>query len=248
MRKAAPTAALLLAAAVLAGCGGSSAKSPASGGTTAPANSTPGTDVNFSKLLNNLGRQSYKVTYTDAGGNTQMYAQDGQGRTVTVNGNSQVFTTPTAAITCMRADATAPFTCTQAPANLGANSSYIALAVAERTYASALAYHLAHTSTKTIAGHTAACFTISAPDFKGAKGIAGAAGTSLKGVAAYCNDRATGALLENTITDESGATTTNLLVTKYETPTAKDFQPPATPTVITVRGGPVTVPGGVAAQ
>ena len=248
MRKAAPTAALLVAAAVLAGCGGSSAKSPAAGATTSTTPAPQVRDANFAALLNNLGKQSYKVSYTDATGNTQTYAQDGAGRTATVNGNSQVFTTPTVAVTCTRTAATAPFTCTQAPANLGANSAYIALAVAERTYAAALGYRLAHESAKTIAGRDAACFTISAPDFEGAKGIAGAAGASLKGVAMYCNDRGTGALLESTITDESGATTTNLLVTKYEMPSGKDFQPPATPTVITVPGGPVTVPGGVAAQ
>jgi hypothetical protein len=247
MRKAAVTAALLLATAGLAACG-SSAKSPAAGVSPTTARSTPGTDANFTALLNNLGKQSYKVTYTDASGNPQMYAQDGKGRTVTVNGNSKVYTTPTAAITCTRANAKAPFTCRQAPANLGANSSYIALAVAEHTYASALAYRLAHTSSKTIAGRDAACFTISAPDFKGAKGIAGAAGASLKGIALYCNDHGSGALLENMLTDDAGDTITNLLVTKYEASSPSDFQPPATPTVITVPGGPVTVPGGVSAQ
>src|SRR5262249_56311647 len=116
----------------------------------------------------------------------------------------------------------------------------VADGVWDGTQALGLAYHPAHPSTKTIAGHDAACFSISAPDFHGVKGAAGAAGSSLKGITAYCNDRATGALLENTFTDASGDVTNNLTVTKIETPTAKDFQPPATPTIITIPGGPVT--------
>ena len=245
MRKAALACALLGAAVLLTACG-SSAKSPAADATTT-TNTLRAADAHFSELLNGVGKQPFKLTFTDALGNTQMYAQDGTGETVTMNGASQVFTTPTAAITCNR-DGSGPFTCTQAPASFGANSSYIAFAVAERTYATALAYHLANTSTKNIAGHDAACFSISAPDFRGVKGVAGAAGASLKGIAAYCNDRATGALLENTFTDASGDVTSNLTVTRIEKPAAKDFQPPATPTIITIPGGPVTVPGGVGAQ
>jgi hypothetical protein len=245
MRKAALTAALLGAAVLLAACG-SSAKSPAAGDTST-TNALPASDANFSGLLNDVARQPFKLTFTGALGNAQMYAQDGKGNTVTINGDTQVFTTPTSAITCNR-DGSGPFTCTQSPADLGANSSYLAFAVAERTYAIALAYHLAHTSAKTIAGHDAACFSVSAPDFRGVKGVAGAAGAHLTGVAAYCNDRETGALLENTFTDASGDMTTNLSVTKIEEPSATDFEPPATPTILTIPGGPVTVPGGVGAQ
>ena len=245
MCKAGVIGALLGAAVLLAACG-SSAKSPATEGTTT-TNTLAAADAHFSGLLNRVGREAFKLTYTDALGKTQMYAQDGAGQTVTINGNTQVFTTPTSAVTCNR-DGSGPFTCTQSPADLGANSSYIAYAVAERTYATALAYHLAHTSTKTIAGHEAACFSISAADFHGVKGVAGAAGARLNGITGYCNDRETGALLENRFTDASGATTDNLTVTKIESPTAKDFQPPTTPTIITFPGGPVTVPGGVGAQ
>jgi hypothetical protein len=245
MRKSVLTCALLGAAVLLSACG-SSAKSPAAEDT--PTTSIlPSSDAHFSELLSGVGKKPFKLTFTDALGDTQMFAQDGAGNTVTISGNSQVFTTPTSAITCNR-DGSGPFTCTQAPANLGANSSYIAFAVAERTYATALSYHLTHTSAKTIAGHDAACFSISAPDFLGVKGVAGAAGSSLKGIAAYCNDRATGALLENTFTDAAGDITDNLTVTKIDAPAAKDFQPPATPTIITIPGGPVTVPGGVGAQ
>jgi len=245
MRKAALACALLGAAVLLTACG-SSGKST-TGDATTTTNTLPAADAHFSELLNGAGKQPFKLTFTDALGHTQMYAQDGTGDTVTINGASSVFTTPTAAITCNR-DGSGPVTCTQGPANLGANSSYIAFAIAERTYAVALAYHLAHTSRKNIAGHDAACFSISAPDFRGVKGVAGAAGASLKGINAYCNDRATGALLENTFTDASGDVTSNLTVTNIEAPSAKDFQPPATPTIITVPGGPVTAPGGVGAQ
>ena len=244
MRNVGLSCALLGAALLLTACG-SSAKSPAADTTT--TNTLAASDAHISELLTRVSTKPFKLTFTDALGKTQMYAQDGAGNTVTINGATQVFTTRTSAITCDR-DGSGPFTCTQRPANLGANSTYIALAVAERTYAIALAYHLSHTSTKTIAGHDAACFSISAADFRGVKGVAGVAGARLRGITGYCNDRHTGALLENTFTDASGDTTHSLTVTKIEQPTANDFQPPATPTIITIPGGPVTVPGGVGAQ
>jgi hypothetical protein len=78
--------------------------------------------------------------------------------------------------------------------------------------------------------------------------VAGAAGARLNGITANCNDRESGALLENTFTDASGQKTNNLTVTKVEPSSAHDFEPPATPTIVTVPGGPVTVPGGVGAQ
>jgi hypothetical protein len=154
-----------------------------------------------------------------------------------------VFTTPTNAVTCEKSANAAEFTCRQTPITMGADSSYIASAVAERTYATALDYRFRNTTAKSIAGRDANCFSITADDFEGVGGIAGRAGGSLKGTTTYCNDRETGALLENTITSEDGSTSTQLLVTAFEEPSASDFDPPALPTVATTPGGPVTQPG-----
>src|ERR1043166_569240 len=98
MCKAGLICALLGAAVLLTACG-SSAKSPAAEDTTT-TNTLAASDAHFSDLLDGVGKQAFKLTYTDALGKTQMYAQDGAGSTVTINGDAQVFTTPTSAITC----------------------------------------------------------------------------------------------------------------------------------------------------
>jgi hypothetical protein len=242
VKKVAGAAALAVAvAAMLGACGGDSAKSPADDPTTIPTAS----DRDFEQMFADLAGQAFKLTYTDAIGQTMIFAQDGKGNTVTAGDTKQVFTTPTTAVTCEKPDDATEFTCQQAPINLGADSSYIAPAVAEKTYATALGYRFANTTTKSIAGRDADCFSITADDFEGVGGIAGRAGGSLKGSARYCNDRQTGALMENTITSEEGVTSTQLLVTKFEEASASDFEPPAVPTIVTTPGGPVTQPGGV---
>ena len=85
--------------------------------------------------------------------------------------------------------------------------------------------------------------TFSEKDLAGSVGgaIAGAAGASLKGSATYCIDKQTGTTLEVAGTDDSGKQTTSLLVTKFETPSASDFTPPATPSTISLPDG-ITVP------
>jgi hypothetical protein len=126
------------------------------------------------------------------------------------------------------------------------DSPYIASSIAENTYATALAFRFGSTSQKKIAGRDADCFTITAADFGSGDAAAGSLGDSLKGALTYCNDHETGAMLENTITDEDGEAGTNLLVTEFGEPSASDFEPPATPTIVTVPT--ITPPGGVAAQ
>ena len=192
MGKAALTSALLGALVLLTACG-SSAKSPAADDTTT-TNALPASDAHFSQLLNGVAQHPFKLTFTDALGDTQVFAQDGKGRhrhdrrqlagvhhadggdhvqPRTDQGRSPARRRPPISA---RTAATSPTRSRSAPTPLR------------------LAYHLAHTSAKTIAGHDAACFSISAPDFHGVKGVAGARrGASLKGIAAYCNDRATGA-------------------------------------------------------
>jgi len=245
VKRVAGAAALAAAAiALLGACGGSSAKSPADGTTTTAPQAS---DADFEQLFADLGTQSFKLTYTDPAGETVVFAQDGRGRTVTAGETKQVFTTPTNAVTCEKPEGASAFTCQQTPITMGADSSYIASAVAEKTYATALDYNFRNPTAKSIAGRDVACFSITGDDFEGVGGIAGRAGGSLKGTTTYCNDRETGALMENTITSEEGDTSTQLLVTQFETPTPDDFEPPAVPTVPPTPG-PVTQPGGVSAQ
>jgi hypothetical protein len=233
-----------LAATLLAGCGGSNGGPSAEGTTTTTVR--PASRADFSKLFAGLSKQSFKVTYDDADGNSQSFAQDGKGNTVTAGDNRQVFTTPTTTITCDKADDAATFTCVQSSIRSFGDSPYIASSIAENTYATALAYRFGSTSQKTIAGRDADCFTITAADFGAGSAAAGSLGDSLKGALTYCNDHDTGAVLENTITDEDGDTSTNLLVTEFGQPSASDFDPPATPTIVTVPT--ITPPGGVGAQ
>src|SRR4051794_5947542 len=130
MKRVATSVALVLTTVAFVGaCGGSSAKSPAAGDTTTTGAGTAG-GTDFTALLGKLPTSSFKATYTDAAGDEQVYAQDGNGNTVTINGDSQVYTTRTTAITCEKATGATTFTCMQSPINLGGNSAYIALALA----------------------------------------------------------------------------------------------------------------------
>jgi hypothetical protein len=234
VKRVAGAAALVVAvAAVLGACGGDSPKSD-DGGTTTVA---PAAEADFEQLFADLAQQSFRVTYTDPSGQEVVFAQDGKGNTVTAGDTKRVFTTPTNAVTCEKADGATEFTCQQTPISMGADSSYIATGIAEKTYATALDYTFAHTTAKRIADRDADCFSITADDFEGAGGIAGRAGQSLKGTTTYCNDRATGALMENSITSAEGDTSTQVLVTAFEEPTTTDFEPPAVPTVVTTPGG-----------
>jgi hypothetical protein len=216
-------------AALLGACGSDGAKSPDDGSTTTLA---PAGGTDFEQMFADLSTQAFKLTYTDPSGEEVVFAQDGKGNTVTAGETKQVFTTSTNAVTCEKPDDASAFACQQTPITMGADSSYIASAVAEKTYATALDYSFAHTTSKRIADRDAECFSISAADFQGLGGIAGRAGGSLKGTTTYCNDRETGALMENSITSEEGDTSTQLLVTAFEQPSAADFEPPSVPTVV----------------
>jgi hypothetical protein len=220
--------------------GGRRGKSPAGHATPTQPKAA---NTNFAAMLDNVAKQAFKVTWTGAGGNEHVDAQDGKGNTVSINGDTQVFRTPNSTITCNKTDDT--WKCTQTSLTFGSSSGYAAISAAEKTYVTALANRFGATSTKTIAERPADCFTITAKDFGPASAVANAAGAALKGSATYCNDHETGAVLENTITDEEGETSTSLLVTEFGAPSAADFEPPATPTIVTIPGGPVTVPGGV---
>jgi len=243
-RLVAGCAAAVLAATLVAACG-SSSKPEAGGDTTTSAASSSGggNNDNFSALLDNLSRQAFKVTWTDESGTEHTDAQDGKGNTMSLVGDTQVFRTSGSTVTCSKS---ATWTCTQTSVNIGSNSGYAAISAAENNYVTALADHFGSTSQKTIAGRDADCFTITAKDFGAVSAVAGALGASLKGALTYCNDNETGVVLENTATDEQGETSTILLVTKFGPPSASDFEPPATPTVITVPT--ITGPGGVGAQ
>ena len=98
-----------------------------------------------------------------------------------------------------------------------------------QTYIAGLDGKVGNQSTKTIAGRTAQCLTFSARDLTGnASGTVEVAEPKVS--ATYCIDQDTGATLEVSQTDATGKSTTSLVVTEFEAPTAADFVPPVTPT------------------
>jgi hypothetical protein len=247
-RLVAGCAATLLAATVVVACGSSSKPEANSGTTTTNASSAAatngGNNTDFAAVLNRIAKQKFKVTWTDSSNNEHTYAQDGNGNTASIDGDSELFGTPTSIVRCDKTgDA---WSCTQMPVAAGGNSQYLAQSAAEKNYVAAVADRFGSRSSKTIAGRIADCFTITAADFGAASAGASALGASLKGALTYCNDRGTGAVLENTVTSEEGDASAQLLVTKFEEPSAADFQPPATPTIVTIPA--ITPPGGVGAQ
>jgi hypothetical protein len=228
-------AAVIVALAVFLGaCGDDEGAQPPDDGTTTTAPQAAAAD--FEQLFADVTKQAFKVTYTDSAGETFVFAQDGKGKTVTAGDTKRVFTTPTNAVTCEKADGATAFTCQETPITLGADSTYIASALAENTYATALDYTFSHTTAKRIADRAVDCFSITADDFEGVGGLAGRAGGSLKGTTTYCNDRETGALMENSLTSEQGETSTQLLVTAFDAPSPSDFEPPSPPAVVTTPG------------
>lgn len=231
-----------------AGC---SASSTTGSGATATTSASGGGSSNrdLSKLVADAGKQKYKITYTSGDSNNSLtYAQDGTGNSVLGSGDVLTFVSKDATVSCDKSSGS--WTCTQSPVSVGALANpFLGALALQRTYFTALGGHLGNTSDKTIAGRAAECVTISQKDILGNVGgaVAGALGANLKGSATYCVDKQTGTTLEISGTDSSGKKSTILAVTKFETPAASDFTPPAPPkktTQITLPSG-VTLPPGV---
>ena len=246
MRKfVASGSAVLIAVGLLAACGsnGSSKANRSTTPTTAAAGGGGSQSSDISKLVADANKQRYKITYTDGGGNTQTYEQDGKGNSVSSNGDSQTFVSKGKTINCATTSGKA--TCTESPIAIagGAASPFLGALTLEQTQLGALGSTLGTKSSKTIAGRDAECVTFTAADLAGAAGraIAKSQGKSLKGSYSYCIDKNTGVTLEISGTDESGTNHTSLSVTKFEQPSDSDFTPPAKPTTITLPAG-ITLP------
>ncbi len=243
--------AALIAGAALSACGGggsSKAEDPGSTSSGTNASGDSSSDDDFKQLIDDASKEKYKITYTSDGGDEQTYAQDGNGKTVFGDDNSQSFVSDDATIVCNKSSSDA-WECTQSPVSLGAAANpFLGLLTLQKTYLSALGDRFGDTSDKTIAGRDAKCVSFSQKDILGGIGgaIAGAAGADLKGSATYCFDKDTGVTLEISGTDDSGKETSSLIVTKFEIPTDAEFTPPATPgtTPSFTIPSSITVPGG----
>jgi hypothetical protein len=242
MRKYVATgSAVLIALAVLAGCGGSSSKSsPLTPGTTKSGGSSKGggSSSDFSALVANASKQKFKITYATSGGDTQTYAQDGNGNSVYGSGDSQFFTNSKGSTSCHTTDGKA--TCTSLQGAGAGVSPFLGLFQTGKAYIDALGTY-GHKSDTTIAGRSASCVSFSAKDLPGAAGAA--LGGTLKGSAEYCVDKDTGVLLKVSTTDGSGKDSTQFEVTKFESPSDSEFTPPAKPTTVSLPPG-ITIPGG----
>jgi hypothetical protein len=248
MRKLIVSSSVVMIAAVALGACGSSGSSKANNpSATTTAGSSSSTDNDLAKLVADANKQRFKITYADAGGATQTYEQDGNGNSVSGSDGSLTFFTKTSIVNCDKGSGS--YQCTQSPVAAGSlGNPFLGVVTAFQSQLTALGGRFGSTSTKTIAGRDAQCVTFSEKDLVGSVGgaIAKAAGAGLKASYSYCIDKETGATLEVAVTDDAGKKTTSLLVTKFESPSAADFTPPATPSTIpssiSVPGGSITLP------
>ena len=225
MRKlVASISAILIAVALLATCGGSGGSSKAVD-TVPPATEPASSAAGLANLIRHAAQQRYKITYNDQSGEPQTYAQDGKGNSVQMTPDTQTFLTKTATTNC---DKTANgFQCTKSPRSPGAENPLFGVLSLGQAQLTALGNNLGHRSNKTIADRDAQCITFAAKDLLGDTVTVPPALLNSKASYSYCIDKATGVTLEITGTDESGKHTTSLEVTKFETPSAADFVPPA---------------------
>jgi hypothetical protein len=220
---------LLVAAAVLAACGGSGGSSKAGSTTVATNVIGSATSGDLSKLVADANKQRFKITYTDAGGNTQIYAQDGHGNTMISNGDSQTFSTPSSTITCDKTSG--QYTCTASPGSLSVEANpFLGILTLEQSQLNALGTNLGQSSSETIAGRDAQCVTFSQQDLIPITGTSvSTSSPPTKASYTYCIDKNTGATLDVSTTDDAGKQSSVLVVTKFELPKPSDFTPPATP-------------------
>jgi hypothetical protein len=214
----------LIAIALLASCGGGGGSSKAEDTLplpTEPASSAAG----LANLIAHAAQQRYKIAFNDQSGVSQTYAQDGKGNSVQITSDVETFVTKTSTINC---DKTADgFKCTKSPRSLVAANPLFGVLSLEQTQLAALGGNLGDRSNQTIAGRAAQCITFAPKDLLGDTVTVPPALLDSKASYSYCIDKATGVTLEITGTDESGKHTTSLEVTKFETPSAADFVPPA---------------------
>jgi len=221
--------AVAVAVAALAACGGGGGSSKAQDTLPQPTQA-PSSAQGLANLVAHAARQRYKITFTDQSGTSQTYAQDGTGNSVEIAGGTETFVTKTATINCDKSSAT--FVCTKSPRSPASGNPLFGVLSLEQTQLSSLGGNSSDRSNKTIAGRDAQCITFAAKDLVGDLGenvtIPPALLTS-KASYTYCVDKASGVTLEVSGTNEAGARTASLEVTKFEQPSNSDFVPPATP-------------------
>jgi hypothetical protein len=215
---------ILVAIALLAACGGSSSKSPASSGGKQPGTNGGSSESAFATLYAGAANKKFKITFTIGNSKDERtYAQDGNGKSVYTAGDSQIFTSPAGSFVCTTTSGTA--TCAPLPGS-DTTSPFAGYYSAGKKYLAALGGKIGDESSKTIAGRAANCATISAQSVAGA---AGAIASGIKGSATYCIDKDTGVLLEIGSTDASGNESTAFTVTKFAEPADSEFTLPAPP-------------------
>lgn len=221
---------VVIAAAALAACGSSgSSKANDTTPTTNKGASSP-SDNELAQLVANANKQKFKITYTVGGGSIQTYEQDGNGNSVYGVDDTLTFVTNDSIVNCDKSSGS--YSCTATPGSQGsASSPFSGIATALQSQFTALGGHFGSTSSKTIAGRDAECVTFSQSDLVGSAATASYSG---------CIDKQTGATLEVAV-DDGKQRTTSLLVTKFESPRASDFTPPATPSTIAT-GNAITLP------
>lgn len=214
---------ILIAVTLLAACGGDGGSETQA---TLPLTTDAPVTDNFATLIANAGKQRYKITYTDQSDMSQAYAQDGKGNSVQIAGDSRIFFTKTATITCDKN--AGAYECTESPP-VAANEGNPLLGVLTLAQAqlSALGGNVGARSEKTIAGRDAQCITFAAKDLAGDQEEIPEALLKSKATYSYCIDNTTGVTLEVSGTNESGEHTTSLEVSNFESPSASDFVPPA---------------------
>ena len=210
---------VLIAAAALAACGGGGSSKAKDTPTTNNGASSP-SDNDLAQLVADANKQKFKITYT-AGGTTQTYEQGGNGNSVYGSADSVTFVTKRSMVNCDKSAGS--FSCTETPGSQSsAASPFSGIVTALQSQFTALGGHFGSTSPKTIAGRDAQCVTFSQSDLVGSGAKASYSG---------CIDKQTGATLEVAV-DDGTKKITSLLVTKFESPRASDFTPPATPSTI----------------
>ena len=220
---------VLIAASVLASCGGSTATSTDTssnnGSTTSPGQLS---SAELATLVAAEAKQKFKVTYTNGSGDTLRYAQDGDGNVMQSDGDSESFSTSTATTSCDKSSGT--FQCTTTPgAPSASDSPFTSVVMLVQSYLSGSEDNVGSQSAKTIAGRTAQCVTFSARDLTdNTSGQTGAIAEP-KVSATFCIDANTGATLEVSSTDANGKPSTSLKVTDFGTPSPSDFVPPVPP-------------------
>jgi hypothetical protein len=223
-------AAVILAAAGVVGCAGTSphASRPSATSNNGGGPSRPGNDL--SRLVANADKQRFKIRFTDGSGSTQTYEQDGNGDSVSGSAGTLTFATKTSTTICDQINGT--YQCTQSPVSPDAAlNPFSGVATAFQSQLSALGGRYGAQSTATIAGRDAQCVTFLAADFEGPldQTITTASAAPPQASYSYCIDSETGVTLKVAVTDASGKQTTSLLVTKFALPKASDFTPPTTP-------------------